>query len=152
MIEIGQEMSFMSVNVFLDTNILVYTIDERFFDKQQKARQLLRKLQSDVGFNPVISTQVLQEFFMVTTKKLKQDKNAMHKVVYELSQMQVVNSDTKLVLFAIQIAIKYHLTLWDALMIGAAKRVNCEIMYSEDLNDGQIIEGVKIVNPFLNEF
>ena len=145
---VGQETKFMSVNVFIDTNIWVYTIDQRCIDKNKQARQFILNLQKDSQTNIVMSTQVLQEFFSVTTKKLKQDKVAMEKIVHEMAQMPLIHTDFSLIAEAMKISIVHHLTLWDALMVCASKRMKCSILYSEDLHNGHIIDGVKIINPF----
>lgn len=141
----------MSVSVFIDTNILVYSIDHRYVEKNQSARKFLLEIQADDNINPVISTQVLQEFYMVATKKLKLDKIVVKNIVQEFAKMQIVNNDIKLVMSAIDISINHHLTLWDALMIAAAKRVQCSVLYSEDLHHGHIIDDVQIINPFIEK-
>lgn len=143
---VGQEMSFMSDKAFVDTNILVYTVDGRFLEKRQIALSLIAKLQ--VNHQLVISTQVLQEFYNVTTYKLKLDPIQMQKMVAYLSRLPTVLTDISLIEQGIQVSIHHKLRLWDALMIVAAYRADCKIMYSEDLTHGQIIQGVRIIDPF----
>ncbi|MDO4223205.1 MAG: PIN domain-containing protein [Acinetobacter sp.] len=139
----------MNDKVFLDTNILIYSVDKRFPDKQNQAMRIIAFLQAN--HRAVISTQVLQEFYNATTKKLKLDKHQMQILVDKFAKLPVLNNDVKLLKNAIHISIIHHLTLWDAYMVAGAKRADCTILYTEDLTHNQIIEGVKIINPFYLE-
>lgn len=143
---VGQEMSFMSDKAFIDTNILVYTVDGRFPEKRKMALDLITHLQANK--NLVISTQVLQEFYNVTTHKLKLDPVEMQNTVTNLSKLPVVLTDISLIQQGIKVSIHHKLRLWDALMIVAGYRADCKIMYSEDLTHGQVIQGIHILNPF----
>lgn len=136
----------MSDKAFIDTNILVYTVDGRFPEKRQTALDLITNLQ--INQNLVISTQVLQEFYNVTTYKLKLDPVQMQNTVANLSKLPIVLTDVSLIEQGIKVSIHYKLRLWDALMIVAGYRADCKIMYSEDLTHGQIIQGIRILNPF----
>ncbi|WLF84597.1 PIN domain-containing protein [Moraxella sp. ZY210820] len=136
----------MSDKAFIDTNILVYTVDGRFPEKRQMALDLIANLHANQ--NLVISTQVLQEFFNVTTYKLKLDPVEMQNTVANLSKLPTVLTDISLIEQGIKVSIHHKLRLWDALMIVAGYRADCKIMYSEDLTHGQIIQGIRILNPF----
>ncbi|WP_323841440.1 MULTISPECIES: PIN domain-containing protein [unclassified Moraxella] len=136
----------MSDKAFIDTNILVYTVDGRFPEKRQMALDLITNLQ--INQNLVISTQVLQEFYNVTTYKLKLDPVQMQNTVANLSKLPIVLTDVSLIEQGIKVSIHHKLRLWDALMIVAGYRADCKIMYSEDLTHGQIIQGIRILNPF----
>lgn len=136
----------MSDKAFIDTNILVYTVDGRFPEKRQTALDLITNLQ--INQNLVISTQVLQEFYNVTTYKLKLDAVQMQNTVANLSKLPIVLTDVSLIEQGIKVSIHHKLRLWDALMIVAGHRADCKIMYSEDLTHGQIIQGIHILNPF----
>lgn len=146
---VGQEMSFMGDKAFIDTNILVYTVDGRFPEKRQIALELLAHLQANHRL--VISTQVLQEFYNVTAYKLKLNPVDMQNMVTKFSQLPTVLTDISLIEQGIQASIHHKLRLWDALMIVAGVRADCKIMYSEDLTHGQIIQGVRILNPFKHD-
>ena len=142
----GHEMTSMSDKAFIDTNILVYTVDGRFPEKRQMALDLIIDLKANQ--NLVISTQVLQEFYNVTTHKLKLDPVEMQNTVAGLSKLPVVLTDISLIEQGIKVSIHHKLRLCDALMIVAGYRADCKIMYSEDLTHGQIIQGIRILNPF----
>ncbi|MBS9779291.1 MAG: PIN domain-containing protein [Moraxellaceae bacterium] len=138
--------------VYLDTNILVYAIDQRHDERNQKARKLLEELTQTHEI--IVSTQVLQEFYVVCTKKLKIAPTEVENLInnfmtYLFKKNNVVSSDVDLILQGIQLSISVPLSLWDALVIAGAKRGNCPIMYSEDLNHGQSYQGVLVQNPFI---
>lgn len=144
-------MNYMNDTVFLDTNILIYSVDKRCPQKQLQAIRIIEFLQSQN--RAVISTQVLQEFYNATTKKLKLDVHQMQFLVNEFAKLPVLNNDIKLLKHAIDISINHHITLWDSYMLAGAKRANCSTLYTEDLTHKQVIEGIIIINPFLlNEF
>ena len=137
----------MSGKAFLDTNILLYCFDNADSRKQELARNLVNSL-LDVD-SVRISTQTLQEYYNVITKKLKCDKKEALKNVERYSEIFPVHTNTvKDILSAISISVKNKLSFYDSLIIAAAKAEDCGTVYSEDLNDGQKVDGVKIVNPF----
>ncbi len=137
----------MSGKAFLDTNILLYCFDNADSRKQELARNLVNSL-LDVD-SARISTQTLQEYYNVITKKLKCDKKEALKNVERYSEIFPVHTNTvKDILSAISISVKNKLSFYDSLIIAAAKAEACGTVYSEDLNDGQKVDGVKIVNPF----
>ena len=133
--------------VFFDTNILIYSIDENDTYKQNVAKELLEKAAStNTG---IISTQSLQEFYNVAVKKLKLSKQTAKEYVDFFSrQFPVQQISVPLILDAIDISIKNDLSFWDSLILSAANDTGCIIVYSEDMNDGQIVDGTKILNPF----
>lgn len=134
--------------IFFDTNILLYTIDKKDREKHQKSRDLLRKVTDH--FFPVISTQVLQEFFNASTTKLNIDKIVSKNIIHNYKNMEIVNIDLLLIEQAIDISILFQLSFWDSLIVAAAEQANCSYLISEDLNDGQKIRGIRILNPFKN--
>lgn len=138
----------MSVKIFIDTNILVYALDRHDPEKRKKCRSLLKILaQNNQG---VISTQVLQEFYVTVTKKLGIDGLIAKDILHSFSKFEVVQISPDLIHRAIDIQILNRLSFWDALIIAAAQSANCEKVWTEDLNDGQIIQGVKIENPLMH--
>jgi predicted nucleic acid-binding protein len=132
--------------VFIDSNIFVYTVDNDNTDKQTKAKSVV----ADIIANriPVISTQVLQEFYNASTTKIKVDRFLAKSIVHDLCNMEVVQVIPELIEQGIDISISVQISFWDGLIIAAAEFANCSTIISEDLNDGQIIRGVKILNPF----
>ena len=145
----GLARSFMSdkTKVFFDSNILVYFADGADPQKQQIAENLIKN--AVINDNGVISTQSLQEFFAATTRKLLCTKEKAKEYVENFSDSFTVEQvSVPLILKAINISIKNQFSFWDSLILSAAIQSGCIICYSEDLSNGQIIEGVKIVNPF----
>ena len=139
----------MKDKFFFDTNVLVYMQDASDSVKQQKARSLL-STHLDNG-TAVISTQCLQEFYNVLANKMKQDKIKTKQIIHSLSEnIPVVQVTPTLIENGIDISINTQFSLWDSLMISAASFAKCTVLYSEDMNDGQIVNGVKILNPFVN--
>lgn len=137
----------MSGKAFLDTNSLLYCFDNADSRKQELARNLVNSL-LDVD-SARISTQTLQEYYNVLTKKLKCDKKEALKNVERYSEIFPVHTNTvNDILSAVSISVKDKLSFYDSLIIAAAKAEGCGTIYSEDLNDGQKVNGVKIVNPF----
>lgn len=132
--------------IFIDTNILVYTIDSYDKEKQRKSRKLLKEIAAEG--NPVISTQVLQEFYNAATMKLKTDKLIAKNMMHGFGSLDTVQVDLDIIEQAVDISILSEISFWDSLIIAAAEAANCSVLLSEDLADGQVIRGIKITNPF----
>ena len=133
--------------VFFDTNILVYSAD----NKDLRKKEIASKLISDAinSGNGVISTQCLQEFFNVAQKKLNISKEAAKEYVeFFADNIPVVEISVPLILSAVDISIKSQFSFWDSLILSAADDTGCATVYSEDLNDQQIVGGARIQNPF----
>lgn len=132
---------------FLDTNVLVYAVDEGEPEKQAVARNLLES----AGENEfVLSTQVLGEFYVVVTRKLEVplSEEIAAQAVDLLGAVAVVPTDAGLVKAAIRIGRRSQISYWDALVVAAAEAAGCERLLSEDLGDGQSIGEVRVENPF----
>ena len=133
--------------VFFDTNILVYSVDERTPEKKVIASNLLNEAARSK--NGIISTQSLQEFYNAAVKKLNLSKQAAKEYVDFFSkQFPVKEISIPLIIKAIDISIKNGLSFWDSLILSAANDTGCILIYSEDMNSGQIICGTKVLNPF----
>ena len=132
--------------IFLDTNILLYTLDENDKVKQREAREIVRRVAEQE--TPVISTQILQEFYIASTSKLGIDALLAKSIIHSFEHMEVVQIDPRLIGEAIDVSILNRISFWDALVIAAAESAKCTTLFSEDLNPGQIIRGVRIENPF----
>ena len=133
--------------VFFDSNILIYFADGADPQKQQIAENLIKN--AVISDNGVISTQSLQEFFAATTRKLLCTKEKAKEYVENFSDSFTVEQvSVPLILKAINISIKNKFSFWDSLILSAAIQSGCIICYSEDLTNGQIVEGVKVINPF----
>ena len=137
----------MSARRFVDTNVLVYAFDESEPAKREVAQQLLNAAQPG---ELIVSSQVLHEFYVVVTRKLATPlpATAAAQVVRELARLEVVPVDAALSLAAVDRSGGTQLSLWDALIVEAARRGRCEQLLTEDLADGQAIDEVVIVNPF----
>ena len=132
--------------VFLDTNLLVYSLDKRFPEKRRRAAELLREVQDRGG--GVISTQVLQELYVAATAKLGIAPLTVKDLLGKLKAIEIVAVDFVLIQEAIDCSILSRLSFWDALIVVSAEKAACAELWTEDLNDGQVIRGVKVRNPF----
>lgn len=137
------------IRSFFDTNVLVYLFDADAPDKKKKAQKLFDQ-QTATGL-AVLSTQVLQEFYVTVTRKLADplDENVAEQVLCRLAALPLVNIDANHILSAVGRSRMLKYSFWDALIIEAAVTARAEILFTEDLQHGQIIDGVKIENPFL---
>jgi predicted nucleic acid-binding protein len=135
--------------IFIDTNVLVYAMDKADPIKQEKARSMLRLLQDDQ--TGVISTQVLQEFYVAGTQKLNIAPLLIKNIIHSFGNYEIVIINPELINEAIDCGILNQLSFWDSLIVVAAESARCGKLWSEDLNHGQVIRGVKIENP-LNNF
>jgi predicted nucleic acid-binding protein len=131
---------------FLDTNVLVYADDADAGPKRTKAQALV--VSALANGDAVISTQVLQEYFAVATRKLSVAAEAAQKKVEVLAALVAVTIDADHVIESIKLHRLYNLSFWDALIVHAARRAGCDRLITEDLQAGQRIEGVEIVDPF----
>ena len=133
---------------FIDSNVLVYSVDESPAEKAKHERAVeLLTVQPE---NLVVSTQVLQEFYVVTTRKLKNplSEERAARAVRGIAKLDVIGVDVPLVLAAVDTSRAAQISLWDTLIIEAASRAGCERVLSEDLNASQVIRGVRVENPF----
>lgn len=141
-------MNYTMSKIFIDTNILVYSLDKHDPEKQRKARECLRKAALD--YSGVISTQVLQEFYVTATRKLGIEPLLAKEIVNSFCNFETVLLTTEMLKDAIDCSILQKISFWDSLIIIASEKSLCEIVWTEDLNHGQVIKGVKMVNPFMD--
>ena len=133
---------------FVDTNVLVYAEDRDAKTKHQVARDLVVQLWEDR--EGVLSIQVLQEFYVTMTRKLKKPLSHAKtlEVLEEYLTWNVVENTGKLLTSAIALQQKTRLSFWDAMVVQAAIDSGCDKLYSEDMNAGQRFGSLVIVNPF----
>ena len=138
----------MSDRVFLDTNVLVYLFDRDAPTKQKKAREILES-QGGTG-TIVISTQVLEEFYVNVTRKLGKplSEQEAEGAVRDFALLDVVEIDLPMVLRAIAGARTHRLSLWDALIVESAQARACRRLLTEDLQHGRQFGALRIENPF----
>ncbi len=132
--------------VFLDTNILVYAEDADSAGKQAVAAALVAECY--LKGEAVISTQVMMEFYNVAVKKLKLEPAFAAQRLRLFAKFRAVSTTPQLVLAATDLHRLHSLSFWDAMILQAAITSGCDTLFSEDFNAGQIVSGVKIVNPF----
>jgi predicted nucleic acid-binding protein len=142
----GSEKICIVAKTFVDTNIFVYALDNASPQKQVVARSAIRQLLSSA--DGVVSTQVLQEFYNVATRKLGHPALQAKELVQSIGQNELVVVDLALIQSAIDLSILNPISFWDGLIIAAAAAANCSQLLTEDLQDGMVFAGVKIVNPF----
>jgi predicted nucleic acid-binding protein len=135
--------------VFVDTNVLVYADDARDADKRTRARAWLSRLWTERRGR--VSTQVLNEYYAVATRKLgnsvtRGDARAEVRRYQHWSPWAI---DHQTVETAWALEARFALSWWDSLMVAAALHQGCEWLLSEDLQHGQTIDSLRIVNPFL---
>lgn len=131
---------------FIDSNILVYAEASDEPAKQSAALALLRRLK--LSYSGVISTQVLQEFANVALRKMGLDANHVRKQLSAHQQFEVVQVTPAIIHGALDLHQTRSLSFYDAMIVQAACVAGCAVLYSEDLIEGEVINGVKIVNPF----
>jgi predicted nucleic acid-binding protein len=136
----------MSGKAFIDTNVLAYAADQSEPGKRKVARDLIRRLAQEG--TPCISTQVAQEFFATVTRKMGVTPLAARDLVLALKGFEHVVVDFEDIQAAIDGHILWRIAFWDALIVTAARKAQCAVLYTEDLNDGQTFGGVRVVNPF----
>ncbi len=137
------------IRPFFDTNIILYSVDPRDPRKQGISEALFNC--HVANRSAVVSTQVLQEAYHNATRKLGFTYEAALALVWHLSRLEPVGSSGPFVLAAVEVAHTTQISIWDARMVVAARDAGCDVLLTEDLNHGQLIEGVQIVNPFKTE-
>lgn len=133
---------------FLDTNILVYAYDVSSGTKHQKSSELLIKCWN--AGTGVLSTQVLQEFFVTVTQKIPNplDFDTAKNIISDLLKWEILTVNGECIVEGIEIQRKHRFSFWDSMIISAALKAGCDTILSEDLSHRQTISGIRIINPF----
>lgn len=137
----------MKERSFVDTNILLYTDDASDPNKQVRALQLL-----EAGWNSgnlVLSTQVLQEYFVGATRKLGVPVETAQRKIELLGGLDIVGPTHKDIVRAIELHRLYRYSFWDSLIIHMAQLASCSVLLSEDFQHGPTLGSLRVVNPFL---
>jgi predicted nucleic acid-binding protein len=137
----------MSVRSFFDTNVLIYSDDKSSPSKRRRALELLA--QHRRAGTGVVSLQILQEYFVTVTRKLHVDTRIARRKVELLAEFDVAEPTVLDVLAAIDLHWLHSLSFWDALVLQSATQAGCGIVFSEDMQHGRTLNGLRIVNPFL---
>jgi predicted nucleic acid-binding protein len=133
---------------FVDTNILIYAHDSTAGDKYRRAQSLMTHLwDARCG---CMSMQVLQEFYVNVTRKIAQPlaASAAAELIADFAAWRLYSPSIPDILAAISIQRRYDVPFWDALILRSANRLGCSLVWSEDLNAGQVYDGVRVLNPF----
>lgn len=141
-------MSAEPAQEFVDANILIYAFDASAGAKQASARQLLERLWA--ARTGCLSVQVLQEFFVTITRKVAHPLavDEASDRIREFAVWRVFTPTANDVLAAIALHKRAKLSFWDAMVVQAAAEMGCDVLWTEDLNDGQLLRGVRIRSPF----
>lgn len=137
----------MKDKIFVDTNIFIYSAVEDHFhlDKRKKAVELIQREDVEI----LISTQVINEFYAILIKNGISDAKIQERIYEIVENSVLVNVIFKTIQSAWKIRKQYGFSYWDSLIVASALEGNCSSLYTEDLQNGQIIEKkLKIINPF----
>ena len=136
----------MSVECFLDTNVLVYAVSSAEADAPKRTRALDLVRRADFG----LSAQVLQEFYVTVTRKIRKPlaPELAVALMEEYRVFPTVPTDYPLIVSAVEISLRYGVSYWDGAILAAAEVLEAPILYTEDLSHGQRYGSVRAVNPF----
>jgi len=139
----------MSVDCFLDTNVLVYAASSSPAEAAKKARALELIEKTDFG----LSAQVLQELYVTLTREIASPllPDAAVALPDELRRFPTVPTDYPLILAGVEASLRFDVAYWDGAIIAAAVRLDAPVLYTEDLSHGQWYGSVRVVNPFRPE-
>jgi predicted nucleic acid-binding protein len=142
----------MKDKVFLDTNVFIYSIDSSppLKEKADIARQIVKEHISDG--TGVISIQVLQEFYQVSTQKIQVPLSMEEAVEYMhyMAVLETVHPDFNMIVAAVYLHKRIKLSFWDGLIVQAAAAADCSLLLTEDLQDGFRVGELAVKNPFLS--
>ncbi|HYE77671.1 MAG TPA: PIN domain-containing protein [bacterium] len=138
----------MTANVFIDTNILIYAHNQQDAEKYRVANA--RLLEFWAGNGAILSVQVLQEFYVNAIRVFPRPLTAMQarQIVADYAPWAVPVTPER-VLEAVDLSSRHHFSFWDSLILAWAIAAGAEVLLTEDLTHGRVIEGVRIENPFL---
>ena len=137
----------MKTDCFLDTNVLLYLALGREDDPAKYKRSLVLLQESNFG----LSVQVLQEFYVNAVRKSRRSLSSVRALewIEEFEQFPCVEITPGLIKLAIEISERYRINYWDGAIIAAADLLEASILYTEDLNHGQVYGSVRAVNPYV---
>jgi len=136
----------MTAPVFVDTNVLIYAVDP--FDRRKHEAARIWRAELWKSKRGRISFQVLQEFYAKVTQKSPAARDDARAEVRDLLKWKPVVLDDVVIEHGWKIQDRYKLSFWDSLIVAAARQSLCAYLLTEDLQPGQEIEGLVVVNPF----
>jgi predicted nucleic acid-binding protein len=139
----------MTATVFVDTNVLLYAFDQADPQKQAAARRWRTELWASKRGR--LSVQVLQEFYANVLRKWPSAREQARAEIRNLSAWHPVTMDSEILIRGWQLQDRFQLSFWDSLIVAAAKISACNFLLSEDLQSGQELDGVTILDPFSND-
>ncbi|MBA2692721.1 MAG: PIN domain-containing protein [Rubrobacter sp.] len=134
---------------FVDANVLIYFHDDEEPEKQARAEEVIER-ESRAG-TMILSTQVLQEFYSAATRKWREPlrvEEAERSVRRFIDISTVIQVDVAVILAAISRTRNMSISFWDALIVEAAIKGGAKKLLTEDFNDGEVVDGLEIMNPF----
>lgn len=133
---------------FVDTNVLLYAYDPAAGQRHDRTRELVGELGR--RRDGALSVQVLQEFYVNATRKVAVPMTPSDAIerVGVLARWPVHSPHAGDVVAAADLAERHQLSFWDAMIVRSASEMGCNTLWTEDLNAGQVIDGVRIANPF----
>lgn len=140
----------MSDRVFVDTNVLIYAHDLDAGTKRDQARAAIReRWEAEDG---ILSTQVLQEFYVNVTLKIPEplSPTTAREVITIYRTWQVETNTVDTILRASEYQERHRLSFWDAMILASAVQGGATVLLTEDLNAGQLVEGIEVRNPFVH--
>lgn len=135
------------MNAFFDTNIFVYSVSKAPTDKRKRELAISLISESEVH----LSLQVVQEFIHTCLRKkhIGRDSGALARSALRMLEFPCVQPTPDIIFAALEIHNRHGISYWDAAILASAQELDCDTLYTEDLNHGQIYGTVRVVNPFL---
>jgi predicted nucleic acid-binding protein len=131
---------------FFDTNVLVYAVDASEARRRPAALELIRRAMQAQSF--MISTQVMLEFYAVALRRKLMQPAFATELLREWASAGAVSTTPESLWHGFELQQRFGFSIWDAMIVQAALDAHCEILYSEDMQDGQQIDSLRVVNPF----
>lgn len=137
---------------FVDTNVLLYSQSKPTSDDPDETAKAERAKEILTSRDLALSVQVLQEFYVQATRESRVDRlrhDQAVRLVKSFLRFPVQELTVEIVQAAFETRERFHLSYWDAAILEAARRLDCDTVLSEDMNHGQDYDGVRVINPFL---
>ena len=131
---------------FIDTNVWVYALTEQDHAKKKIAAELISKTYLEDTI--CVNAQVLKEFANFAFKRTKKSADEINAMLKKMSSYSFVPDTKELVMQAVALKERYDVGFYDSLMLSAANKAKCDVIYTEDLNSGQKYGAVTAINPF----
>lgn len=142
----GWKRLLATSKISLDSNVLIYAVGRQTDPRARIASEILRLLPKS---DAVLALQALAEFANVTTRKLGLAASAASEAIAQLATLApIVQADRSTIQKALHLSEHHRLQFWDAMLVATINAAGATVLFSEDMQDDQMIDGVRIVNPF----